>query len=122
MTEKRHVGERSNREQQRKNARKGCNTHGTVGVARICCIKIFKIRSWSLEVIKTVAGPKGTEMRTSGLEGSGRGAVGRCRVRFVGNGNRGAAAGVGGQPAAARRAWGLHPIVVRQRMCMHQEG
>lgn len=75
--------------------------------------KIFKVRSWSLGVIKTVAGPKRNKMRTNGLEGSGRGAVGRCRVRFVGCGNRGAAAGVGGQPAAARRGVGITPDSVK---------
>lgn len=48
-------------------------------------------------------------MRVSGLEGSGRGAVGRCRVRFVGCGNRAAAAGVGGQQAAARMGVGITP-------------
>lgn len=39
--------------------------------------KVFKVRSWSLGVIKTVAGPKRNKMRTSGLGGKreGRGGL-----------------------------------------------
>lgn len=57
-------------------------------------------------------------MRTNGLEGSGRGAMGRCRVRFVGCGNRGAAAGVGGQPAAARMGVGITPDSGKGTACV----